>query len=283
MRLSRRFVTAFTVAGVLAAAAVHRTAGAQPRPASGGPRIEIAFSTDARAEPVTGMVYVAISRDNQRTPIEQASRRASPLFSRFVEGSRPGRAAAITARRSRPSGREPARHARRRVLGAAVRQRLHAVPARRRPDRLAAHGSVGRAELEALARQSLRRSGEGDVRSDVGDADPPGRRQGDSADRSRRPTPRMVKRIKIQSDDPDQVVGPADLSRRDGAAAEGLRQASRRALSRSTTSRGTSRSARRAASAAAATSTGSGWPTTRRGSSTSRCSIRRRTTTTRTA
>ena len=97
MRLSRRFVTAFTVAVVLAAAAIHRTAGAQPRPASGGPRIEIAFSTDARAEPVTGMVYVAISRDNQRSPIDQTSPTGVPLFSRFVEGLAPGSAAAITA------------------------------------------------------------------------------------------------------------------------------------------------------------------------------------------
>jgi hypothetical protein len=97
MRLSRRFVTAFSVAMVLGAAAVHRTAGEQPRPASGGPRIEIAFANDARAEPVTGMVYVAISRDNQRSPIDQTSPTGVPLFSRFVEGLAPGSAATITA------------------------------------------------------------------------------------------------------------------------------------------------------------------------------------------
>jgi len=97
MRLSRRFMTAFSVAIVLAAAAVHRTAGEQQRPASGGPRIEIAFSKDARAEPVTGMVYVAISRDNQRSPIDQTSPTGVPLFSRFVEGLAPGSAAGITA------------------------------------------------------------------------------------------------------------------------------------------------------------------------------------------
>ena len=47
-----------------------------------GPRVEITFSAGARAEPVTGMVYVAISRDNQRTPIEQASPTGAPLFSK---------------------------------------------------------------------------------------------------------------------------------------------------------------------------------------------------------
>jgi hypothetical protein len=31
------------------------------------------------------MVYVAISRDNQRTPIDQAGPTGAPLFSTFVE------------------------------------------------------------------------------------------------------------------------------------------------------------------------------------------------------
>ena len=115
------------------------------------------------------------------------------------------------------------------------------------------------------------------------DADHARRRQGDSADQVPADTD-MRQAHQDPERDPHEVVGTADLSRRDGPAAEGLRQASRRAVSRSTTSRDTSRSARRAASAARRpTSTSSGSPTTRRASSTSRCSIRRRTTTTRTA
>ena len=61
--------------------------------------------------------------------------------------------------------------------------------ARRRQDGLAAHGSVGRPELEAVAGQHLRRAGAGHVRSAVDGADPARRRQGDPADHSRRPTP----------------------------------------------------------------------------------------------
>jgi len=64
---------------------------------SEGPRIEIVFAQEARSEPVTGMVYVAISRDNARSPIEQTSPTGVPLFSRYVEGLAPGTAAAITA------------------------------------------------------------------------------------------------------------------------------------------------------------------------------------------
>ena len=41
------------------------------------------------------MVYVAISRDNQRPPIEQASPTGVPLFSKFVEGLAPGSVATI--------------------------------------------------------------------------------------------------------------------------------------------------------------------------------------------
>jgi hypothetical protein len=62
-----------------------------------GPRVEIVFAEEARSEPVTGMVYVAISRDNARSPIEQTSPTGVPLFSRYVEGLAPGTAATITA------------------------------------------------------------------------------------------------------------------------------------------------------------------------------------------
>jgi hypothetical protein len=54
------------------------------------PRFHISFSKDARSEPVTGMVYVAISRDTRRSPIEQVSPTGVPLFSKYVEALAPG-------------------------------------------------------------------------------------------------------------------------------------------------------------------------------------------------
>jgi hypothetical protein len=97
MHAIARVLAAFFVALTAAASTVHSTAGALQPTAPPGPRIEIAFSKEARAEAVTGMVYVAISRDNQRSPIEQAAPTGAPLFSRFVEGLAPGVPAAITA------------------------------------------------------------------------------------------------------------------------------------------------------------------------------------------
>ena len=79
---------------ILTCAAVGVAAQAPP---GTGIRVEITFSPGARAEPVTGMVYVAISRDNQRTPIEQASPTGAPLFSKYVENLAPGTTATITA------------------------------------------------------------------------------------------------------------------------------------------------------------------------------------------
>ena len=96
MHVMARFLTAFLVALAAGAGTAHSPAGAPQRTATPGPRIEIAFSKEARAEAVTGMVYVAISRDNQRPPIEQAAPTGVPLFSRFVEGLAPGSPATIT-------------------------------------------------------------------------------------------------------------------------------------------------------------------------------------------
>jgi hypothetical protein len=62
------------------------------------PRVEIAFAAGARSEPVTGMVYLAFSRDNKRTPIDQTGPTESPLFSTYVEALGPGRPAVIDSR-----------------------------------------------------------------------------------------------------------------------------------------------------------------------------------------
>src|SRR6185369_1726564 len=62
-----------------------------------GPRVEISFSPSLRDGPITGMVYLAISRDNQRPPIEQVDPEGVPLFSRYVEQMNPGAAVTLTA------------------------------------------------------------------------------------------------------------------------------------------------------------------------------------------
>jgi len=86
MHLPRRAVSV-AVAGLLAGGAA--ALSAQP-PA--GPRIEVSFADSARHEPVTGMVYVAISRNNtaQESPIDQTDPEGAPLFSKYVEQLRPG-------------------------------------------------------------------------------------------------------------------------------------------------------------------------------------------------
>jgi hypothetical protein len=63
--------------------------------AAASPAIEISYSKEVRGEPVTGMVYVAISRDNRRSPIEQAAPTGVPLFSHYVEGLAPDAPTAI--------------------------------------------------------------------------------------------------------------------------------------------------------------------------------------------
>ncbi len=102
--------------------------------------------------------------------------------------------------------------------------------ARRRQDRLAAHGPVGRPELEAIARQHLRRAGAG-ARSIRG----PRRRFASIADKvipPMQPPPdtELVKRIKIRARSCRSGGDTRSTSAR-RAAAEGLRQASRRPLS----------------------------------------------------
>ena len=94
MRVLLRFVSAVLLASAGASIATYVVAAQQTR--VDGPTIEIAFSRSARAEPVTGMVYVAISRDNRRPPIEQTSPTGVPLFSHFVDGLQPDSPAIIT-------------------------------------------------------------------------------------------------------------------------------------------------------------------------------------------
>ena len=95
MTVSHRARTFGTAVVAASLATVMSVTASQP--AGDAPRIEISFPSSARTESVTGMVYVAISRDNQRPPIEQTSPTGVPLFSMSVEGLAPGAAATITA------------------------------------------------------------------------------------------------------------------------------------------------------------------------------------------
>jgi hypothetical protein len=79
-----RTVVGGVLAAVMASGMIYGASAQGP-----GPRIELAFSRAARGEPVTGMVYVALARDNQRTPIEQTSPTGAPLFSAYVEALAP--------------------------------------------------------------------------------------------------------------------------------------------------------------------------------------------------
>ncbi len=67
--------------------------------AKSGPRFEIAFAASAHAAPITGRVYVAISRtsDAQRTPISQSGETGVPLFGVNIEQLAAGKSAIIDA------------------------------------------------------------------------------------------------------------------------------------------------------------------------------------------
>ena len=257
-----RAVRPLAVAATAAAAALSPlTTGRPQSPAA--PSIEITISAHARNEPMTGRVYVALSRDNKRTPIQQAGPTGSPLFSTAVEGLKPGAVVAIGA----ADVGHPVESLANIPAGEYWVQPFVNVYTRfARADgktRLAAHGSVGGTELEAIARQPLRRSGADHVRPEVDHADQADGRQGDPADRAAG-RHRARQAHPDQERDPDRVVGPADLLRRDRAAAEGLRRAPGRALPGELRARPLLAAGAGRVRHAAATSTRSGWRPTRR-------------------
>jgi Putative esterase len=90
-------VTRLIPATCLAIAAAAAIAAAQRSAPPAGPRVEITIAEDTRAEATTGMVYVALSRDNERTPIEQAGPTGAPLFSTYVDALQSGTPVAIGA------------------------------------------------------------------------------------------------------------------------------------------------------------------------------------------
>ena len=81
----------------LASALVASPLGAQG--ARSGPRFEISFTPAAHAAPITGRVYVAISRTNDgpRTPITQTGETGTPLFGVNIVNVAAGKAVVIDA------------------------------------------------------------------------------------------------------------------------------------------------------------------------------------------
>ncbi len=99
MHRLRRVVAALLFAGAIGSTlAVAERTQALERPQRGpsGPRVEISFAGATRAGAVTGMVYLAISRDNRTPPIQQTDPTGVPLFSKYVEQLQPGTAVTFT-------------------------------------------------------------------------------------------------------------------------------------------------------------------------------------------
>ncbi len=94
-RATWSLVAAFVLAPALPSSAT--VASAQ---APAGPRFEVSFSKAAHAAPITGRVYVAISRtfNGTRTPIAQTGETGSPLFGVNVDNLAAGASAVIDAR-----------------------------------------------------------------------------------------------------------------------------------------------------------------------------------------
>ncbi|HWG35892.1 MAG TPA: alpha/beta hydrolase-fold protein [Gemmatimonadaceae bacterium] len=84
---------------VLAALLASPPLYAQGPSAAAGPRFEISFTGQAHSGPVTGRVYVAISRlaDTAGTPITRTGETGDPLFGVNVENLAPGQTAIIDA------------------------------------------------------------------------------------------------------------------------------------------------------------------------------------------
>ena len=63
-----------------------------------GPRFEISFPRSAHSKPITGRVYVMISRTAETEPRQQVGRTGIPFFGQDIEQLKPGQAATIDER-----------------------------------------------------------------------------------------------------------------------------------------------------------------------------------------
>ncbi len=86
-------IAAGILVGVIIAGGLLRAAPGAPAPAK--LRVEIAFSDNAHKDPVTGRVYVMISRTAEREPRLQVGRTGVPFFGHDVDKLKPGQAAVI--------------------------------------------------------------------------------------------------------------------------------------------------------------------------------------------
>ena len=225
-------------------------AARRPLSAAAGPRFEISFAGAAHAQPITGRVYVAISKVNDRqAPIQQADSTGAPLFGVNVNDLAAGAAAVIDSD----------------TFGHPV-QSLRDIPAgdywvqpfvNVYTKFARADGHTVWLHMDQWEGQNWRRS-PGNIFGDPTQIhfDPASTTpitliadQGHPAHR-RAAGHRLGQAHQDPESDSEQVVGPADLSRRDDLAAEGLRAASERALSRHLLGRPLLARTRRAATAA---------------------------------
>ena len=198
-----------------------------------GPRFDVSFARSAHAEPITGRVYVAISKTSEgtRTPIQQTGETGVPLFAVAVDNLVAGKAAVIDGQ----------------TFGHPV-QSLRDIPAgdywvqpfvNVYTKFAGADGHTVWLHMDQWEGQNWRRSPgniygdpvQDHLRSEVHEADRARRRQGHSGHR----TPRG-RRSRQAHQDPEsaaeQMVGTFHLPRRHSALAARLRQASRREVSR---------------------------------------------------
>src|SRR3954468_20364042 len=66
-------------------------------PAADGPRFTITVPVSAHGDAITGRIYVAISKTNDRSPIDQADTNGVPLFGLNVDALAPGSPATVDA------------------------------------------------------------------------------------------------------------------------------------------------------------------------------------------
>src|SRR5262245_6514144 len=71
--------------------------GGNPSTSSVPLRVEVRFSSSARAEPLTGRAYVAFAREEKPSPIDRTGSTGVPLFAVDVSDLAPGKPAVIDA------------------------------------------------------------------------------------------------------------------------------------------------------------------------------------------
>lgn len=98
MRLDRRLIAAslsIALAGTLATTLTTTLTGYQNWTPARKLKFEVSVPASTRAEPITGRVFVIITRVNEREPRLQPGRTGPPFFGRDVEGLKPGQPATI--------------------------------------------------------------------------------------------------------------------------------------------------------------------------------------------